>query len=376
MTPKATSARRAEITQRVVVGDCVEVMRGMEAESIDAIVTDPPYGLGFMGRAWDASVPHAWAVEALRVLKPGGHLLAFGGTRTYHRLTCGIEDAGFEIRDCIAWLYGSGFPKSLNIGDGRGTALKPAYEPCVVARKPLRGTVAANVQQYGTGALNIDACRIGSETIAQHGRSDSPNVAMSGRNYAESAGREWSGRWPANVVLDEEAAAMLDAQSGERGGSGMASGPTLRDGNLSVARGKFNGLAADLEPAFYGDTGGASRFFYTAKASRSEREAWGRMTLPPERRSDGRGKDIENPRLRTSERVNDHPTVKPLALMEWLIKLVLPEGGIVLDPFLGSGTTLVAARKLNVNAIGIEQDERSAEIARQRIAAQWEVTLL
>jgi site-specific DNA-methyltransferase (adenine-specific) len=397
--------------QEIIVGDCVDVMRAMEPESIDAIVTDPPYGFGFMGREWDRAVPLEWATEALRVLKPGAHLLAFGGPRTFHRLTCGIEDAGFEIRDCLSWLFGSGFPKSLNIGDGRGTALKPGWEPCIVARKPLIGTVAANVERYGTGALNIDACRIehvdeadrqnaipggritsksrhvGAEPDAGNNEDRIEFEPSAFKRYTDNGGTniaalpgvrggDPAGRWPANVALDEEAAAMLNAQSGERGGSGMASGPTLRDGNVSVARGRFNGLEPERDPAFYGDTGGASRFFYTAKASRAEREAWGRMTLDTKRRSDGRAKDIENPRLRTSERVNDHPTVKPLALMEWLIKLVTPDGGVVLDPFAGSGSTIVAAKRLNVRAIGIEKDERSAEIARQRLGAQWEVQLL
>lgn len=420
----------------VIEGDCVEVMRAMEPDSIDAIVTDPPYGFGFMGRTWDKAIPLEWATEALRVLKPGGHLLAFGGPRTFHRLTCGVEDAGFEIRDCLAWLFGSGFPKSLDVSkaidkaagakreitrpgvadDGRpdhidfdprsssdrerrdspatdlarqwegwGTALKPAWEPCIVARKPLIGTVAANVTRYGTGALNIDVCRIETDdnlnggTYSSGGRAgpmpgdDRTGAAIGMFQPGARPDHKYiqpAGRWPANVALDEEAARQLDEQSGERRSAGDYPSES-RASNASV----YNNIPSQ-QGQLYGDTGGASRFYYTAKASRSEREAWGRLALPVNRRSDGRAKDIENPRLRTSARINDHPTVKPLALMEWLIKLVTPEGGLILDPFCGSGSTLVAARRLNVRAIGIEQDARSAEIARQRIEAQWEVQLL
>jgi len=417
--------------QRVIVGDCVAVMRGMEPESIDAIVCDPPYGIGFMGKAWDgadiekrararesygpsalrqesgrtstgyppsdhagtydrsltgnrafAAWTEEWATEALRVLKPGGHLLAFGGTRTYHRLTCGIEDAGFEIRDSILyWGFGSGFPKSLNLPGGLGTALKPAYEPCVVARKPPVGTIAANVMQHGTGAINVDACRIGTDGGTTKGAKptgESRGIYGHGINGAVPINAIDAGRWPANVILGccglephdpQCAVALLDAQSGK-----SRSVANVRHNNDfgGVTIGIYNGH----DSTGYEDRGGASRFFYTAKASRSEREAWGRMTLPPERRSDGRTKDIENPRLRTSERVNHHATVKPLALMEWLIKLVTPPNGLILDPFCGSGSTLVAAKRLNVRAIGIEQDESYAEIARQRLDAQYEVRLI
>lgn len=408
------------MNQTIIHGDCVDVMRGMEPESFDAIVTDPPYGLEFMGKEWDkfkatgsSTLMHipkdegrtftnesghmwdntkvlprfpragepfqrwceGWASEAIRILKPGAHLLAFGGPRTFHRLTCGLEDAGFEIRDCLSWMFGTGFPKSLNIGDGRGTALKPGWEPCVVARKPLVGTVAANVTTYGTGALNIDATRIGTTKRVPGTPSNASGMYNGGwgaRSRDHSGFDPDTGRWPANVALDEDAAAMLDAQSGERAGGHF---PAVRNGR-SLWAGNGGGFNGTSGPKRDMDGGGASRFFYTAKASRAEREAWGRLQLPAERRTDGRTKDTENPCLRTSERVNRHPTVKPLALMEWLIKLVTPPGGLLLDPFVGSGTSLVAARKLGVQAIGIEQDERSVEIARQRIEAQWEVTLL
>jgi site-specific DNA-methyltransferase (adenine-specific) len=235
-------------------------MRGMDADSIDAIVCDPPYGLSFMARDWDHSVPgpEYWR-EVLRVAKPGAHLVAFGGTRTYHRLTCAIEDAGWEIRDCLQWLYGSGFPKSHNIGNGRGTALKPAWEPIVLARKPFPGTVADNVIKYGTGALNIDGCRIGDlEKRSRHGGGTSDIFPERG-NDAEYIG----GRWPANLVLDEEAARMLDAQSGEIvANQSNYEGPPSP--NINVGGGQINRT--------YQDTGGASRFFYTSKASREERE--------------------------------------------------------------------------------------------------------
>jgi site-specific DNA-methyltransferase (adenine-specific) len=476
---------------RLYQGDVLAILGRLEPEcSVDAVVTDPPYGLEFMGKEWDSfrdsgsawsqkratgkdwkgqerdrpgrlymrsahltctkcgkqkhqhndsvcdptyeRVTHApaqllayqlwteqWARELLRVLKPGAYLLAFGGTRTYHRLTCGIEDAGFEVRDCLSWLYGSGFPKSLNLGDGRGTALKPAWEPIVWARKPLAGTVAENVERYGTGALNIDAGRIPHQgdvdrkaaipqgritSKARHigaepdagGDEDRIEFEPSAfRRYADQGatdlaalpgerGGDPAGRWPTNVALgcacdddqhdDGCAVALLDAQSGRLTSGIGATKRKTAAGHQGSVYGKENRLEGtpNIE---YGDSGGASRFFYVAKATRAEREAWGRLRLAPQRRSDGRAKDIENPRIRTSPRVNDHPTVKPIALMEWLLKLVVPEGGLVLDPFCGSGTTLVAAKRLNIRAIGIDKDKHSLDIARERLAAQWEVPL-
>ena len=196
----------------IEVGDCVEVLGALPDDCVDAIVTDPPYGLGFMSKAWDKVGPEfhaAWAAEALRVLKPGGHLVAFGGTRTYHRLACAIEDAGFEIRDSLHWLYGSGFPKSLNIGDGRGTALKPAHEPAVLARKPLSGTVAATVAEHGTGALNIDACRTPADAaLVRPAIKRGGSVAMHA-GLGAGVQVEPAGRWPANVML-------TDAELGDR----------------------------------------------------------------------------------------------------------------------------------------------------------------
>ncbi|HEU4394403.1 MAG TPA: DNA methyltransferase [Planctomycetota bacterium] len=363
------------------LGDCLSVMAALPEASVDSIVTDPPYGLAFMGREWDHGVPgRPFWEAALRVAKPGAHLVAFGGTRTFHRLTCGIEDAGWEIRDCLSWLYGSGFPKSLN-GKHGGTALKPAWEPCVLARKPLDGTVAANFQKHGTGGLNIDGCRLGYESEADkasatpQGRVTSkPSAAIAAEPDAgRDLGRvefdrpEQKGRWPANVVLDEEAAARLDAEVGVLQ-SGKMAGGTMRaaqGGPGSVCFGTYGGAATDADTP--GDSGGPSRFFYTAKASRSEREE-GLENMAPARRSDGRATDIENPRLRTSARKNDHPTVKPVDLMRWLVRLVTPSGGVVLDPFMGSGSTLVAARREFFQCIGIDLEERYCQIAKGRLS--------
>lgn len=337
---------------KLILGDCLQKLAELADNSVDSIVTDPPYGLSFMGKSWDYDVPSQsiWA-ECLRVLKPGGHLLAFFGTRTYHRGVCRIEDAGFEIRDQIMWVYGSGFPKSHNLKDewhGWGTALKPANEPIVVARKPLgKGlTVAQNVLKWGTGALNIDGSRIElqpGETTHGSGKSqsNSPNTAygdMGEKRVGVPNVKSTQGRWPANIMFDEEAAAMLDEQSGERAGSKkkVYKNNQSRDGRY----GQMNAL--DVEGG-YDDKGGASRFFYVAKASKKER-------------GDG----------------NLHPTVKPQKLMSHLINLVTPPNGIVLDPFMGSGSTGVAAKALGFDFIGIEREPQYFEIALGRI--EYETT--
>lgn len=323
----------------VIHGDCLDVLRQMPDNSIDAIVTDPPYGLSFMGKKWDYDVPEEtiWR-ECLRVLKPGGHLLAFAGTRTQHRMAVRIEDAGFDIRDMIAWVYGSGFPKSHNLKgefDGWGTALKPALEPITVARKPLQGTVAANVQTWGTGAMNIDGCRVGSEMREVMIRTSTVVAAtsMSGKSTGATGTGEMTtlGRWPANLIHDgsEEVVDLF---------------PESRDGVAGARTGLRNGYEGGwgAQPEHrkgYGGAGSAARFFYCAKASKADR-----------------GAD------------NHHPTVKPTDLMRYLCRLVTPPGGTVLDPFCGSGSTGKAAVIEGFGFVGIERDEDSVVTARRRIA--------
>ena len=288
----------------IINKDCFEHIKTMTANSVDHIITDPPYDIGFMNKDWDkksiVTNPEFWK-ECLRVLKPGGYVLAFSHSRTSHRQTSAIEDAGFNIRDTIMWLYGSGFPKSHNVGkatgkeewQGWGTALKPAYEPVVMARKPFEGTVADNVEKWGTGAINIDACRIEGEPIQK-------NIGFKDEQQADGWGTKKCitevtqiGRFPANVILDEEAGEVL---------------------------------------------GEASRFFYCSKVSKKER-----------------GAD------------NDHPTVKPIALMEYLIKLVSKEGQTILDPFAGSGSTGIACKNLKRKYILIERDSEYAKIIEARM---------
>lgn len=370
-------------------GDCLEKLKTLKSNSIDSIVTDPPYGLSFMGKKWDYQVPSVeiWK-EALRVLKPGGHLLSFGGTRTYHRMVVNIEDAGFEIRDCIQWLYGSGFPKSHNIKEGKfkghGTALKPANEPIVVARKPLEKglTVAQNVLKYGCGAINIDGSRI---EAADQAVLDAAVKRMTG-NSANSGAFQSStqikpnsaiGRWPANIVLDEAAAEMLDEQSGNR--PGMSSGGKHKSDAKSGMFGKIDGNSSHIR----NDSGGASRFFYVAKASKSERNAGldecthnecdTKCTLITKKTKQGArpgspdatGKFPDHDHRESGG--NNHPTVKPIKLMQYLINLVTPPNGTVLDPFMGSGSTGVAAKNLKRKFIGIELSQEYFEIAKKRI---------
>lgn len=332
----------------IIHGNSLEKLKKLADNSIDAVVTDPPYGLSFMGKKWDYDVPsiEIWH-EVLRVLKPGGHLLSFGGTRTYHRLAVNIEDAGFEIRDQIQWLYGSGFPKSHNIKDGPfkgfGTALKPANEPICVARKPLEKglTVAENVQKWGTGAINIDGTRI---EAADQAVLDAAVKRMTGNAVTDANAKNFlegqksiqpnsaQGRWPANIILDETAAELLDAQSGDLSKQGSA------NKKKSYSDNSMFGMEGTT---FYGDSGGASRFFYVAKASKCER---------------GEG--------------NVHPTVKPIKLMQYLIKLVTPPNGTVLDPFMGSGSTGVAAKELGFGFVGIELSKEYFEIAKRRLGAK------
>jgi len=390
------------------LGDCLSVMADMEPDSVDAVVTDPPYGLEFMGKEWDrlacvessgdtlawraghggsgsasptdgtplggsgtrvrygragvaAQEWHvAWATAVLRLLKPAHYLVAFGGTRTHHRLMVALEDAGFEIRDCLMWLYGSGFPK------GKGN-LKPAYEPIILCRKPGKGV----------RALGIDECRVGTEEITslhskilRHGgQNDRPWMSDPDHEYPKVA---HSGRWPANIILDEEAGAMLDDMSG----MSKSTAQTRHNGAFkSVAK----GAETERDSFGFADSGGASRFFYCAKASRSERNAGcegleeRRFGVGDERPSGSFGDRI-GPRpdggLRSTPVVtNHHPTVKPVALMRWLVRLITPPGGTVLDPFMGSGTTGVACAREGREFIGIEREPEYLAIAEARIAA-------
>lgn len=404
-------------TSTIHVGDCRDVLATLSDSSVDSIVTDPPYELGFMGKAWDATGiannVDMWR-ECLRVLKPGGHLLAFSGSRTYHRMACAIEDAGFEIRDQIMWVYGSGFPKSLDVSkaidkaagaerevmgtrpgagngsvvglgqtpsmtsvvpitapatpeaqqwQGWGTALKPAHEPIVLARKPLVGTVAANVLAHGTGAINIDDCRIGTNggtrgTTFSPG-SESVTAFGTGLNGNKKPAPLGAGRWPANFIHDGSDE-ITDLFPDTKSGMAIRS----KSGGNTFGCETPKPIMDDLG---YGDSGSAARFFYCAKASKADRnegldgfeeKIGGSMTGAEYRE----GKPTNHP-----IRANHHPTVKPTDLMRYLCRLITPPNGIVLDPFTGSGSTGKAAILERFSFIGIEQDPDYAAIAEARI---------
>lgn len=417
------------MTGRIIHGDCLDVLAGMGDASFDAVVTDPPYSWAFMGAEWDDHASprefqawcESWAKQLLRVLKPGGHALLFGGPRSYHRLACGLEDAGFELRDSIiAWTFAQGFPKSLDISkaidkaagcerevigvrryadgseghwatsdtyaqdshtksladgraikvdsapaselgqrfDGYGTSLKPAYEPVILARRPLAGTVAQNVERWGVGGINVDGCRIeGGERphIQNAGRADLAACYGAGKFGSVNLGTTTQGRWPTNMVLchspncqegrcvEDCHVAEMDRQSGDRKASGVYEGDGSRRPGDSVT-----GWKEDVHHpvVMYADSGGASRFYpcfrFEAKADSSER-----MAGP-----DG----------------TKHVTVKPVDLMRWLIRLVSPpDGGRILDPFAGSGSTLVAAFMEDVECVGIEKDARYVPIIEKRL---------
>jgi DNA modification methylase len=492
------------------LGDCLEVMPTLAADSVDSIVTDPPYGLSFMGKNWDHGVPGQsfWA-EALRVAKPGAHLLAFGGTRTYHRLACAIEDAGWEIRDCVMWVYGSGFPKSLDVSkaidkvngnatawqtfskayaravsesplthsdidkalgvkssscywarldhrggmpprqhwekvrdllglpdsfvalydeaereivgekssglsggtghtvgrftdsrndrglvditapateaakqwQGWGTALKPAYEPIIVARKPLEGTVATNVLKHGTGALNVDGCRVeGSPPSVPQPVFNSPTGRTYGMKTGEGRNGEMSqaaGRWPANFIHDgsDEVVGLFPVTK-ERGNKSesISSGNRRQQDDYGL---RAVSCGADKNHGNPGESGSAARFFYCAKASKADRDeglegfALRSASECCEDREPGSA-GLDNPRAgagRTSGARNIHPTVKPTSLMRYLCRLVTPPNGIILDPFMGSGSTGKGAMLEGFRFIGIEREAEYLEIARARIDA-------
>jgi len=362
-------------------GDCLDALRLMPDCSVDAIVTDPPYGLSFMGKKWDYDVPSVdvWA-ECLRALKPGGHLLAFAGTRTQHRMAVRIEDAGFEIRDMIAWVYGSGFPKSLNLKDewqGWGTALKPALEPITVARKPLIGTVAENVLQHGTGAINVDGGRVGfvsdadrKESTAKNQHADFGTQPMTNNNVygdysmIQPANYNPPGRWPANFIHDgsEEVVGLFPQSNG---------GAFPKKSNIPTGKHYDGGWGAvDNKERTEMGSGSAARFFYCAKASKADRDAGldgsHSKQMDESRKQGNPGGD--NPRNRgVQKRTNFHPTVKPTDLMRYLCRLVTPPNGIVLDPFNGSGSTGCAAVLEGFQYIGIEREAEYIAISEKRI---------
>lgn len=361
------------MTYQLHVGRCEDVLKTLPDNSVDAIVTDPPYGLSFMNHKWDYDVPTVdqWR-ECLRVLKPGGHLLAFGGSRTYHRLVVNAEDAGFEIRDQILWIYGSGFPKSHNLDgdfDGWGTALKPAHEPIVMARKPFKQTVSANMNEHGTGAINIDACRIptdealngGAGGLLSHQRDGTEPVA----NYEQAP----EGRWPANLIHDgsEEVVSLFPQTK---------SGGYPAEGGMRSQVSTYGKPNARGEQRFTGSEGSAARFFYCAKVKPKERdEGLERFIATSASDMTGGRKEgsvgINDPRAgagRTNGAKNNHPTVKPIALMSYLCRLITPPGGTVLDPWMGSGSTGRAAIEEGFNFIGIDLNPDYVTIASARIA--------
>ena len=384
----------------------------------DSIISDPPYGLGFMGKDWDTFTDaHAefqarftvWAKEVLRVAKPGAIALVFGDTRTFHRLTCALEDAGWQIRDCMMWLYGSGFPKGHNISrqyqiqrhgwrgkcisnfamgrdsfeqrldrwrlekkwKGHNVALKPGWEPIVVAMKPIEGTFAENAEKWGVAGLWIDGGRIGTsgmrpKIVSKTGGAKACYGDGLNNSYQDPQGTS-QGRWPANVILDEEAGAMLDEQSGVNGSRQTIKLSRKRKGFM--LSGSEDNVQEANAPDQYGDTGGASRFFYCAKASKRERNMGceGLEAAPIKGRDTGQDKLDVPYKQRPTPVHNHHPTVKPLALMEYLCNLTkTPTGGIVLDPFGGSGTTAMACVKTGRQYVLIEKDPEYCEIARLR----------
>jgi site-specific DNA-methyltransferase (adenine-specific) len=454
----------------IICNDALKYLSIFPENSIDAIITDPPYGLEFMGKEWDKfggkpvgknyngnggmkryfkgnkpiynwdmeiyqKFSYDWSKKVIRVIKPGGHMLVFGGTRTYHRMVCGIEDAGFEIRDCIQWLYGSGFPKNLDISkqidkmknakrkiisvnpnqrlnkpkrdvydagirgkkcnitipatleakqwDGWGTGLKPANEPIVLARKPIsEKNIALNILKWGTGGINIDECRIplnGEKPPSGSAkRVFKSNKYTDEKIYGDNKITSLQGRYPANVILDENAAKILDDQTGNLTSGYMVPGQKR---NKSLGCGGYHDDFPDeaTRNGTYGDSGGPSRFFYCAKASKSERDFgledlnykyFGQSGGSQQALKEGKTEYLQKNHigLNVIKKVkNNHPTVKPIKLMEYLVKLITKENMVILDPFIGSGTTAIACIKLNRRFIGIEKEPEYVEIANARI---------
>lgn len=411
---------------QILLGDSKLRLKEFPDNHFDSIVMDGPYGFRFMGQAWDTfdiekngkardSYPvgkkrkekgrnttgfglsieagkynqslianrnfQEWfrtlGVEMIRVLKPGGYLLSFGGPRTFHRMISGLEDAGFEIRDCLGWVFGSGFPKSHNLEDeweGFGTALKPAWEPICMARKPLEKglTVAQNVKKWGTGALNIDACKIpgepwryGNQPKLNGARYEPGQLTPMERNADNLTGGQ-DGRWPANLLHDghEDVVALFPESKGQLADVNGNEPSSTGDEN-TVAFGKFNRIASNPKR---NDEGSAARFFYCAKTSKADRNE-GLDRFIQSTTTDGRAKPIDNPFQRgKTERKNTHPTVKPTKLMRYLSKLVTPPGGQVLDPCCGSGSTGKGAILEGFTFTGIDMEQQWVEIADARCA--------
>ena len=419
---------------KLINSDCILAMKEMPDNSVDSIVTDPPYELGFMGKSWDstgiANSVEMWS-QALRVLKPGGHLIAFSGSRTYHRMAVAIEDAGFEIRDQIMWVYGSGFPKSQNISkaldksennevwknneygggnskcdkcgkwmisgspcqcpkpiiefkteaakqwQGWGTALKPAHEPMVLARKPIVGTVANNVLTYGVGGLNIDASRVGRvEGDVSKGGFGNGGIGIGGVGEGNGEGQnaEWvestQGRYPANFIHDGSDEVVNSFPETKATGSGKISG--FRKGGDSENSVGISGVKSAADG--FSDSGSAARFFYCAKTSKRDRnegldgfEEKAKVFNGQSDKPAGNAKGSVEDKFSTQPSANNHPTVKPTELMRYLVRLVTPPQGTVLDPFMGSGSTGKACAYEGFDFIGIDQSAEYVEIARARI---------